>query len=546
MERTSLTHPLQIDELACARGVLGLTFCPGKCGPSVFGRAWARDLGLDVAAIARWGASTVVTLMETAELKTLGVSGIRAMTEAAGMRWLHLPIADLGAPGAAFQRAWQEVGPTIRAELESGGSVLVHCRGGRGRTGLVAAQLLVEFGDQPEDAIAKVRSVRDGAIETAIQAEYVRGLRPPDTHRHHLPLSRQDRLRGVLLGGALGDALGAPVEFMTRQAILARFGPRGITDFAPAYGRLGAITDDTQMTMFTLEGLIRAEMRFEGKGICNPIAVIDRAYLRWYATQGPRPPGSFAIDGWLYQLPALNSPRAPDVTCLGALAAKQWRPGDPAANDSKGAGGIMRVAPIGAVMDKSPFELARDAAALTHGHVTGHVAAGWFAAFIFEICQGASISAAARSAMVACRGQAPELDQALREAIKAAGAGPSDQVPPSLGEGWIAEEAAAISLWCVLTCEDPFEAVRLAINIDGDSDTTGTLVGQIMGAAYGDGWIPQHLLARLELRAELETLANDAAWLFWGGENEAGETWSGSYSPSNASTDRFWDRYPGW
>lgn len=360
-------------------------------------------------------------------------------------------------------------------------------------------------------------------------------------------IDRAQRLRGLLLGGAVGDALGAPVEFRSRAQILERFGPQGITRFAPAYNRLGAITDDTQMTLFTLEGLIRAQVRFEGKGICNPVAVIDRAYLRWYATQGHVPPDEFQIDGWLKDQTGLNSQRAPGTTCLSALAAKDWKVGEFAANESKGAGGIMRVGPIGLVMDKSPFELASNAAALTHGHITGQVAAGWFAAFIYEIARGGPYGHAAMRAWRPIRGRAPELDAALHQALQLVAEGPADVVPQQLGEGWIAEEAAAIALWCLLTAPDPFEAMRLAVNIDGDSDTTGSLVGQALGAGLGADWIPAELLAQLELAQVIQTLAAEAAWIFWGGPNAAGETWKGGeYEVSNASSDRFWERYPGW
>jgi hypothetical protein len=88
----------------------------------------------------------------------------------------------------------------------------------------------------------------------------------------------------------VGDALGAPVEFMSRAAILRQFGPDGITDYAPAYGGLGKITDDTQMTLFTAEGLLRAWVRESARGIPATYAgVTAHAYQRWLATQGERP-----------------------------------------------------------------------------------------------------------------------------------------------------------------------------------------------------------------------------------------------------------------
>ena len=156
-----------------------------------------------------------------------------------------------------------------------------------------------------------------------------------------------DQYTACLLGGAIGDALGASVEFMTRAEILNRFGPEGITDYAPAYGGKGKITDDTQMTLFTAEGLLRGRMRGVSKGIAGFDHTVANAYLRWLATQGYECRAvTVEKDGWLFQQPELHSQRAPGMTCLSAL---RDYPGVPeiAGNDSKGCGGVMRVAPVG-------------------------------------------------------------------------------------------------------------------------------------------------------------------------------------------------------
>jgi ADP-ribosyl-[dinitrogen reductase] hydrolase len=342
-----------------------------------------------------------------------------------------------------------------------------------------------------------------------------------------------DRLTGLLIGGAVGDALGAPVEFMRRTEILSRFGPEGITRYAPAYDRLGAITDDTQMTLFTLEGLIRADIRWRSRGICNPVSVIDRAYRRWYATQTNPKGKSEDLDGWLIDLPQLWSRRAPGNTCLGAFESNRGI-AEPATNNSKGAGGIMRVGPIGLIGARDAFGLATSAAALTHGHVTGSVAAGWFAAWIEGIGHGLDPRVAAVAALRLCGDRAPELNIALDQALARSG-NPANVVPAALGEGWIAEEAAAVALWCVLTATNPFEALRLAVNIDGDSDTTGSLVGQVMGAIHGTSWIPTPLIDQLELKSEIERLAADAATVF-----------SDAFEAEGEEFDAFWQRYPGW
>lgn len=100
-------------------------------------------------------------------------------------------------------------------------------------------------------------------------------------------VSLEERFVGCLIGGAVGDALGAPVEFLSTAEIVARFGPQGIEELAEAYGRVGAITDDTQMSMFTAEGMIPAVRRAMAKGIWDTEpAFVYHAYRPWLKTQG--------------------------------------------------------------------------------------------------------------------------------------------------------------------------------------------------------------------------------------------------------------------
>jgi Cyclin-dependent kinase inhibitor 3 (CDKN3) len=180
--RTSVSHPLRIDVLTVpgTTGEIGMTICPGKKGASLYGRPWDRDLGIDLEVVRAWRPDVVITLMEVGEFAELGVGNLGSEVERVGMRWLHLPIPDTKAPDAVFHQLWRRRGPEVRDILRRGGPVLLHCRGGLGRTGTLAAQLLVEFGEQPKDAIRAVRRARRGAIETAVQEEFVRGLHPPD------------------------------------------------------------------------------------------------------------------------------------------------------------------------------------------------------------------------------------------------------------------------------------------------------------------------------------------------------------------------------
>ncbi len=137
---------------------------------------WDRDLSLDLDAIRDWGAAAVVTLVEAKELILLRVENLGEEVRRRGMFWFHLPIADVSTPDEGFERNWASSGDALRTLLRDGRDVLVHCRGGLGRAGTIAARLLIELGMEPSAAIRRVRTVRPGAIETREQEEYVLGL----------------------------------------------------------------------------------------------------------------------------------------------------------------------------------------------------------------------------------------------------------------------------------------------------------------------------------------------------------------------------------
>lgn len=177
--RTSASHPLQIATVVSGMpgvGRVGITFCPGKYDPHGMSGAWNRDLVLDLDTIRGWGATAVVTLLEPHELTMLRVERLGEEVLRRNMLWFHLPIVDVSIPNEGFEREWDTAGAKLRSILRGGSDVVVHCRGGLGRAGTIAARLLIEFGVEPVTAIAKVRAVRPGAIETHAQERYVLGI----------------------------------------------------------------------------------------------------------------------------------------------------------------------------------------------------------------------------------------------------------------------------------------------------------------------------------------------------------------------------------
>lgn len=250
--RTSLSHPLQIAELrpvlgGTASGKIGLTLCPGKKQAYAVSGAWDRDLAIDLDAIMAWGAAAVVTLVESQELESLQVTRLGEEVLARHMTWYHLPIRDVDVPDAAFEEAWINIGAHLRGLVRQGFGVLVHCKGGLGRAGTIAARLLVELGMDPDDAIKQIRSVRPGAIETAAQLEYVKSCAPveeplPDASHEAV----RDRAIGALLGLAVGDAMGTTGEFQARDSY-----PQIIDLVGGGAFNLpvGAWTDDTAMAL---------------------------------------------------------------------------------------------------------------------------------------------------------------------------------------------------------------------------------------------------------------------------------------------------------
>lgn len=340
--------------------------------------------------------------------------------------------------------------------------------------------------------------------------------------------------RGCLIGGAIGDALGWPVEFLRLKEIKMQYGSNGIEDLHLSPSGIAEITDDTQMTLFTAEGILRAENRGISKGIGHPPSVVFFSYQRWLMTQGSSKIKEYEwiYDGWLLDLNELHARRAPGNSCLTALTSKKQGTIDEPINNSKGCGGVMRVAPAGLFYKKSrAFEMAADFAALTHGHSSGYLSAGALAYLIALIIEGQDIETAIKHTLLELKRHAhhKECSYFLNQAFELYQSDvPDADAIAQLGEGWVGEEALAISVYCALTYQDDFKkAIVTAVNHSGDSDSTGAITGNILGAYLGVKQIPSEWVKNVELSESILQIADDLLI-------------------RHLDTKEWWNRYPGY
>ena len=319
--------------------------------------------------------------------------------------------------------------------------------------------------------------------------------------------------RGCLLGGAVGDALGYGVEFLGEQAIRAAYGPRGITQYRLS-GGMARISDDTQMALFTAAGLLAGR---EGAYLDS----IRACYREWLITQEkPGPTGIGPGHSGLMGETGLYSPRAPGMTCLSAIRQGAWGGVDDPINDSKGCGGIMRVAPIALYMGDldQAVALSAAAAALTHGHELGWLPAAALVHVLWLLLreQGISIQEAVldmQRAIPKAWPRARHMGEMMDLVDRALALAEGDMSDPEavrlLGEGWVAEETLAIALYCALRHAGDFEGGIVAgVNHGGDSDSTGAVAGNILGARLGIDAIPDKFQRDLELSELILSLAD--------------------------------------
>jgi ADP-ribosyl-[dinitrogen reductase] hydrolase len=385
------------------------------------------------------------------------------------MDWLHLPIADVSTPGPAFERSWARQGEGIRARLRDGFSVVVHCKGGLGRAGMIAAKLLVELGHSRDSAISKVREARPGAIETPAQVDYVRAQHAVTEHQpSKCAEAIRDRAVGAMVGLAVGDAVGTTLEFKSRDSYAY------LTDMVgggPFHLKPGEWTDDTSMALAIAASLL-------DQPDLDPLDLMQR-FVSW------REHGEYSCGC-----------KDIGITVSSALSRFQ-RTGDPSAGStdpmSAGNGSLMRLAPVAIVHWSDRRRLADVAARqsrTTHGAAEAVDACVAFAHVLAD-----AISGKPRSIVMAAR--ANDYAGAVNNIM--AGSWRGKRRAQIKSSGYVAHSLEA-ALWCVGRTADFRSAILLAANLGEDADTTAAIAGQLAGALYGVDGIPHDWLGRLAWR----------------------------------------------
>lgn len=473
--------------------------------------------------------------------------------------YTRFPIIDCGAPKNI--ESVQRLLLRIEELKKMDGYVYVHCWGGVGRTGTIIACYLAQNWDEPDlnktlemlrrNFSKMPKSAYRETPETKEQIDFIElFINTGKSYKKDKAKRVADSIRGCLMAGAAGDALGYEVEFVRRRAILSRFGEQGITTFALDGNGKALISDDTQMTLFTANGMLMGLTRGYMRGIGGrPEKYVDGAYLDWYYTQTGRKKEILINDfhyTWLRDLPEMAHRRAPGNTCLQACES-MFR-GKPVLNNSKGCGGIMRVAPM-ALLDAgyasrsengySIEELAEaggEIAECTHKHPLGFLPASLLTVLLYkvvpmtpeQVCEEIDGIVADTVNILdhIYKGKYEYdkryLEELTNKAVLLAHSNLSDaEAIRQLGEGWVAEEAWVIALFCAIRHIDSVEnAIIASVNHDGDSDSTGSICGNIMGAIYGYEHIKNHnifcpkgkqLEETLELSDIILALADDLA-----------------------------------
>ncbi len=442
-----------------------------------------------------------------------------------GVTYNRFPIKDVSVP-SSIEWTHRLLNKITELKKLKDGYVYLHCWGGVGRTGTIVACHYARMMENPtlEDVLKALRngffnmpkSAYRKMPETREQIDFImRFIDSCKQYKKEKNFRVQDCIRGSLMAGAAGDALGYTVEFMSRNSILSRYGTNGITEFELDGNGKALISDDTQMTLFTANGMLMGVTRGCMRGIGGqPEMYVDGAYLDWYYTQTGRKKEILTNDfhyTWLCDLPELAHRRAPGNTCLSAC--ESLLQGDKAQNNSKGCGGIMRVSPMGLLnaacssMGNGGYPLPRlaeagaEIARVTHKHPLGFLPAALLTVLVQKLVPLAAsevketiddivsdtINVLDKIYPSEFENDKQILKRLSEHAVRMAHSDTPDHIAiRELGEGWTGEEAWAIALYSSLKHLDSMkDAIIASVNHDGDSDSTGSICGNIMGAIYG-------------------------------------------------------------
>lgn len=318
---------------------------------------------------------------------------------------------------------------------------------------------------------------------------------------------KNNKIRGSLIGGAIGDALGYQIEFK-----------RNIKDkeITKYQDDKGIISDDT-----TANALLWRETRGHLRGIAMPaVRAIYEAYLDWLDTQNNT--NNHESFSWIKEIPELNIKRAPGNTCLSSLSSGKMGTIEEPLNNSKGCGGIMRVAPIGLYVrdSKTAGKVGAESSAITHGHPLGILPCYILSSMLNMIVYNhETIETALDKSICQYYDEFNKFNnddvdyfiELINKAKKLAKEDLSDvEAISKLGEGWVAEETFAIAIYSCLKYPNNFQdAIVCSVNHDGDSDSTGAVTGNIIGAYLGYDEIPSYYKDNVELKDIILELADD-------------------------------------
>lgn len=342
-----------------------------------------------------------------------------------------------------------------------------------------------------------------------------------------------DKVKGSLFGGAIGDALGYAVEFRNEAAIRNDYGPEGISEYKLRNG-FAVVSDDTQMTLFTANGLLVANTKRYLGNEFDYEECVYWSYKDWLETQDNNY-SEYAPNkdkrnchSWLCDVPRLFFQRAPGCTCIDAISSKQRVSIRNILNNSKGCGGVMRVAPVGLInlldMDldiKKIDYMAAELAALTHGHSLGYMPASVLAHIVNRIVYPKAGLDTLKDIVIDARDTISQifegdkhlkyLVELINKAIKLSESDYSDiDCIHFLGEGWVGEETLAIAIYCSLKYQNDFsKAIQVSVNHRGDSDSTGAVTGNIIGAWIGFDAIDKKWIDNLEMTDVISEIAED-------------------------------------